>query len=108
MARTRKHRRRSRDEIDILLDRFDRSGLSQIAFARSEGLSLSTLRWWLDRRRRQRVDAPRFVPVTVPDAAVAGGPGLELELADERRVHIPADIDREALRVLLPIVIAAC
>lgn len=108
MARVRKRRRRSRDEIDSLLERFDRSGLTQIAFARRERLSVSTLRSWLTRRRRQHAAAPRFVPVAVADGAVEYGPALELELGSGRRIHIPVDIDRDGLRTLLPIVVAAC
>lgn len=108
MERTRRRRRRSRDEINTLLEQFDRGGLSQVAFARRKGLSLSTLRWWLDRRRGQAVIAPRFVPVSVAEAGLAHAPGLELELAGERRLHIPVDIDREALRTLLAVVLASC
>lgn len=35
-----------------ILGAFDRSGLSQAAFARQRGLSVATLRWQLCRRRR--------------------------------------------------------
>jgi hypothetical protein len=107
MARNEKRPRYTRDQIDALLDEFDRSGLTQVAFARHLGLSLSTFRWWL--RRRQRSGArPRFLPVTVANSLLACSTGIELELGADRRVHIPVDIDREALRALLPIVIAAC
>ena len=107
MERARRRRRRSRDEINTLVEQFDRSGLSQVAFARRKGLSLSTLRRWLERRRRQAGIAPRFVPVSVAGAGLAAV-GLELELAGDRRLHIPVDIDREALRALLPVVLGAC
>jgi len=107
MARIRKRRRYTLDEIHGLVDDFDRSGLSQVAFARRRGLSLSTLRWWL-RRHGPRTAKPQFLPVAVSGPVVAPSPGLELELGGERRVHIPADIDREALRRLLPIVVASC
>jgi transposase-like protein len=110
MARSRKRRRYTRDEIDALLEEFDRSGLSQIAFARRRGLSHSTFRWWL-RHRRPRAARPRFLPVAVADgvaAPVATPVVLELELGGERRLHIPVDVEPEALRTLLPILIAAC
>jgi transposase-like protein len=106
MGRARRRRRRSREEIDALLEHFDRSGLTQIGFARRQGLSVSTLRFWLDRRRRG--GESHFVPVAITEGAVAGRPGLELELGGERRIHIPVDIEPEALRALLPILVAAC
>jgi hypothetical protein len=108
MARSNKRRRYTHDEIDSVLDDFDRSNLSQLGFAQSRSLSLSTLRWWLSRRDRTRIAKPRFVPVAVGNASAAHCPGLEIELGNERRIHIPADIDREALRTLLPIVVASC
>jgi hypothetical protein len=71
MARARKRRRRSGDEIETILEEFDRSGLSQVGFARRRGLSVSTLRSWLDRRRRRlrRGREPQFVPVAISDSA---------------------------------------
>lgn len=107
MARTQSRRRYTLDEIHAFLDEYDRSGLSQEAFARRKGLSFSTFRWWLRHRRRRPVAGPRFVPVAVAELPGAA-PGLELELGGKRRIHIPADIDPEALRTLLPIVLAAC
>jgi transposase-like protein len=107
MSQTRKRRRYTVEEIDTLLNDFERSGLSQVAYARRRGVSLSTLRWWL-RRHGPRTARPRFLPVAVSDSVVAPSPGLELELGGERRIHIPADIDPEALRALLPIVVVSC
>ncbi len=109
MARTRKRRRYSRDEIRTFLESFDQSGLTQVTFARRRGLSVSTLRSWLDRRRHSgAVASPRFLPVAITDAGLRGAPGLELELAGNRRLHIPVDIDSEALRSLLPIILTSC
>jgi hypothetical protein len=108
MARIAKRRRYTREEIGAVLDKFDRSGLSQVAFARDRGLSLSTLRWWLERRRTRSIARPAFLPVTLKDPVVAEASCLELELGGERRIHIPLDVDREALRTLLPIIVASC
>ena len=112
MGNTRTHRRRSRREVDGILKRFDRSGLAQKAFAASQDLSLSTLHYWLNRRRREgssSVASTNFVALKIPSVAEPGrSAGLELELRGDLRLHIPADIDREALATLLPTIIAAC
>lgn len=110
MARARRYRRRSREEIDSLLECFDNSGLTQAAFARHHDLSLSTLHWWLHHRRHVEhvVAKPRFVPVVAAHVAASVDCGLELELGNDRRLHIPADIDREVLATLLPVIVTSC
>lgn len=110
MARARRYRRRSREEIDSLLERFDSSGLSQAAFARHHDLSLSTLHSWLHRRRYAEhvVAKPRFVPVVAAHVATSVECALELDLGNDRRLHIPADIDREVLATLLPVIVTSC
>ncbi len=110
MERTRRYRRRRREEIDSLLERFDSSGLTQAAFARHHELSLSTLHFWLHRRRHAEhvVAKPRFVPVVTTHVVASVDCGLELDLGNDRRLHIPADIDREVLATLLPVIVTSC
>lgn len=110
MERARQYRRRSREEIDSLLERFDSSGLTQAAFARQQHLSLSTLHFWLHRRRHagQVASGPRFVPVAVTDVGNTVEGGLELYLGNDRRLHIPSDVDREVLATLLPVIVTSC
>lgn len=69
----RRRRHRSREEIAAILDNFDRSELSALAFAKREGLAVSTFRLWLSRRTRRpsRRRRPVLVPVNVL-GAVAG------------------------------------
>lgn len=58
-------RHRSAIEVRQLLARFRQSGLTQIQFARNEGLSLSTLHRYLKRHRNLAADpspAPRRAP----------------------------------------------
>ena len=44
-------RHRSREEVRRILDELKESGLPQVEFARSRGLSVSTISYW---RRRER------------------------------------------------------
>jgi hypothetical protein len=112
MANTRTYSRRTRGEVEGILKSYDESGLAQKAFATGQGLSLSTLHYWLNRRRRESrssVTPTKFVPATISAVADAGGTtDLELEIGGDLRLHIPADIDREVLASLLPVIVAAC
>jgi hypothetical protein len=72
--RTATHRqRRSPEEIAELLDEYQRSELTQRAFADWKGLSLSSLS------------------------------GFEILVAGDKTIRIPADFDEEALRRLLQV-----
>lgn len=105
-----KYRRRSREEIDSLLERFHSSGLTQLAFAKQHELSVSTLHYWLRQyRQAERVASEaRFLPVAVSDVVEVSDCALELDLGNERRLHIPSAIDREVLANLLPVIVGTC
>jgi hypothetical protein len=105
-----RRRRRSRQEITQILEEFDSSGMPAAGFAAERGLSLSTFRSWL-RRRRDEVPSqvhPAFVPVTLETAGVAGEPSIEVVLGNRRRVLVPAGFDVDALAAMLPVIDGAC
>ncbi len=109
MSQPNKRVRRTREQIEDVLDRFRSSGSTQATFAKDHDLSVSTLRFWIARRRRDTAltaPTPRFVPVSMTPTMEAAG--LELEFAEDRRLHIPTDINAEALARLLPIIVGAC
>ncbi len=112
MSQSHKRVRRTREQIEDLLDRYEARESTQVAFAKEHELSLSTLQFWLVRRRREaRASAPasRFVPVSITQPTTeAAATGLELELANGRRLHIAPDIDCDALARLLPVIAGAC
>ena len=67
-----------RERREQLLDEYEKSGLSQAAFARREGVRYPTFAHWVQERRRGTSTAspgrrpavsPRFVEVGVPAAA---------------------------------------
>ena len=88
MSQPEKRVRRTREQVEDLLDRFESSEETQGRFAKREDLSVSTLRFWIARRRREAAtitSASRFVPVSLPPPVEMPGTGLELEFAVNRR-----------------------
>ncbi|HYB98107.1 MAG TPA: hypothetical protein VEC57_03125 [Candidatus Limnocylindrales bacterium] len=81
-------RTRTAQEIAAILAAFDRSGQSAAAFARTRPMSLSTLRFWL-RRRRGVVTVPKLVPVKVIAAPMAAAPTPPIEIVCQREPKIP-------------------
>lgn len=99
----RRRRHRSREEITAILDKFDRSDLSALAFAAREGLAVSTLRLWLSRRgrpagRRQR--GPVLVPVHVVGSATAEDVVFEVLLVGGRTLRFPRGIVADELAAI--------
>jgi len=69
---------------------YQASGLTQVAFARREGIKYSTFTAWLRGRRRaaQRAPATPAAPVRFVEASTpAGGCGVEVTLPDGTRVR---------------------
>lgn len=95
----RRRRHRSREEIAAILDKFDRSELSALAFAQREGLAVSTLRFWLSRggRHPDRQCGPVLVPVRVVGPAAAEDVVFEVLLAGGRTLRFPRGIAADEL-----------
>ena len=103
--------RRTPEEIAALLDEYRSSGLTQLAYARSRGLSLSTLTYWLGRARLG--DGPaepqRLVAVKIADAPEPPEYSpFELGLPGGLRLSIPRGFDGDALRRLLTLLSDRC
>jgi hypothetical protein len=95
-------RRRTHDEIDRLLRDYDSSGLSQAKFAQRNRVALTTLQWWLKRRREQRGNgsrAPALIPVTVRPGT--GAVLIEVALVNGRELRVPIDTDPARLAMLV-------
>lgn len=75
-------RRRSPDEIRTILDWYEESGLSLLAFAQKHGLCYATLRAW-----RARREVPRARP------AAPGGGRAPCGSPDEPPAFVPVEID---------------
>ena len=68
-----------------LVAAFKSSGQTQAAYCRERGLNVTTFNGWLRQAAAQR---PAFAEVTMPVRATAG---IEVELPNGVRVHLPAD-----------------
>ena len=84
------HRLYSDERRRDLIVAYQSSGLTQVAFARREGIKYSTFTAWLQGRRRATQSAPaapsapvRFVEASMP----AGWGSLEVTLPDGTRVR---------------------
>ncbi|HYC54490.1 MAG TPA: hypothetical protein VEL28_06110 [Candidatus Binatia bacterium] len=84
--------RRGREEIAEILSSFERSGQSVFAFAKSQGIAVSSLRLWALRSGRHKtVQRPALLPVTIP----IGLPSpviLEVVLLGGRVLRVPQGI----------------
>lgn len=80
----------SEQDAGRVLDRADRSGLTDAAFSKRHRISPKRLSWWRRRlsRQKRRQRNSRFVEVrAVPSERI------EIELRNGRRVRVPATID---------------
>ena len=100
-----KSRRRVRqpEEIAAILERFRKSGLSQAAFSRRDGVGVTTLQYWLRKQRDGRLPAARpaepssppkqLVPVKIVDTPFASTEVvIELELARGGTLRFRGDV----------------
>ena len=115
--RRRRRLRRSAAEIAAIVAKYRSSGLTQMAFAKSEGLSFSTLTSWLRRLRASEPTGawrpPRLVRVNVTEPMsgrfdLAGSFELDLQGGSVLRMRIPQEFDGAALRDLLGILAERC
>jgi hypothetical protein len=99
---------KSRAEVSAILKDYQSSGLVQRVFAQEQGVSVSTLQFWL---RRERNDPPSsssrstgrtLVPVhVVPSVRPASLAALRVELKNGRRVEVPSDFPASVLACLV-------
>ena len=81
---------------EAILDEFERSGMSGIAFARHHGINYQTFAAWRQRRKKVPTVAPArkgaFVLVETP-SEILSGQGLEIELGGGARLWIRSRAD---------------
>ena len=101
-------RRRSRQEIQQLLEEFRRSGLDRPAFAESIGVHVNTLYKWL--RQKPSEMAQVAVPVRVREEALRARstPVLEVALRGGRTIRVHGEFDRKTLLDLVDALETSC
>jgi hypothetical protein len=103
-------RRRSREEAARLVAEFEASGLSQVRFCQSRGLSRETLSRYRKRLRGaggETVGSSRWVAVEVSGlgsgASDGSGSGLALAVSGGRRIEVGRGFDPSTLVQLLSV-----
>ena len=104
-----KRRQRSPAEIARIIAKFHRSGQSQSAFTKKQGVPLSTFQYWLRKEReakrpaKHRAKAPRapnqLVPVRIVDepSPRSADSTVELELAGGEKLRFPVGLSPDLL-----------
>jgi hypothetical protein len=99
-------------EMQRLVARWERSGLTQAAFARQCGMSVHTFTWWRHRlRAAAAVAAPAARPPTFTEVvlAPAAAPVAEVVLRNGWVVRVPlGGTDAAAVRTLVAALDAPC
>jgi hypothetical protein len=85
---------------------FERSGVTQEAFAARRGVSVGTLRGWIYRLRQERKASVSLVPVrviasTAPEARQPSEEAIEVELPGRVRMRFAAGTDAEYIAQLI-------
>lgn len=83
----------------------ERSGLTQARFAVRRGISLTTLRSWIYKLRRERTTSVSLVPVrviasTAPPARGAAAAEIEIELRTGIRLRLSTSVDVDYVAAL--------
>ncbi len=104
----RRTKRRTKAEIQQIVEDYHRSGLSQREFAEQQELSLSSLQWWVRRaKRRSPGEAiPQWLEVSLPvkrAKAIRAAVSYQLAIAGGV-LSVPSGFDPEELKELLNIV----
>jgi len=105
-------------QMRAVLGQWERSGLSQVEFARRRGVSLSGLRWWrYEFRRREREgrrkarggrerSSARFIEIRRPAGLVPAsgtGTGFTVRLRGGIAVEVPMEFAASSLERLLTV-----
>ena len=108
---TLKAKRRTRTEVQKLVEEFRRSGMLRMDFCREKGLSLSTLARHLRKsnkqvhdRNKQTMATSTLIPVGIAEGKCSFrtlNSGLAVVLSGGRRIEVQADFDLPTLHRLI-------
>ncbi len=105
-------KRRSRQEVQRLVEEFRRSGLERTEFAESIGVHVNTLYKWVRQESRQMAHSAQVaIPVrvrTVSTPSAGATPVLEVTLAGGRTIRVHGKFDRKTLLDLVDALETRC
>lgn len=107
--------RRAREIWVSIIGQFEKSGLTQEAFAEARGIPVATLRSWIYRLRREEEDeeAPilpvRVIPSTAPvSARPVEAEVIEVELDGRLRLRFPVSTPPSAVAEVVALLRSRC
>jgi len=96
-----RRKRRSPEEIRDILDRWGRSGQSKSAFARAEGIPLSTLAKWFSSPRPNKTRPSSHRRIRKLGSVAPSTRGVEIVLPQGHRVVVPVATSASELEAVL-------
>jgi len=63
------HKEEKRNQMYSLVEQWQQSGMSQVAFAKAHNIKLFTLRYWINKTRQQQNNSPGFIQLNEPAVA---------------------------------------
>ena len=85
------HKEEKRNQMFSLVEQWQQSGMSQVAFAKANNIKLFTLRYWINKVRQQQNRSQGFIQLNEPavaDICLRYPNGVELLLP----VHAPMSL----------------
>jgi hypothetical protein len=95
--------RRSRGEVERLVEEFLSSGTKRSEFCRRKNLRLGTLNRHLSRRTEKAQPGPRLVAVELESSPGQKANAIEVVLARGRRVEVRPGFDASTLQAVIAV-----
>ena len=104
-SQSRKRRYRTFEEIKGIVEEFERSNMTQKAFAKSRKIPLATFTLWLRRVRAASAQSSHDPPMLIEVRRQAGSTPLAciVELANGHRLTVPEGFDQATSHQLIDI-----
>jgi hypothetical protein len=88
------HEKKTR--MDALVADWRESGMSQLEYARTHGIKVSTIRYWIAKSRKSVNPSSDFIQIGVP-----GGQNIHIRYPHGVEVFLPVQTPAGMLRVLI-------
>jgi len=85
-----------RGQMLSLVEQWQQSGMSQVAFARANNIKLFTLRYWINKSRQQQEKSSAFIQLSEP-----AGVGIILRYPNGVELLLPVQTSASLLKGLV-------
>jgi hypothetical protein len=84
-------------EAESIIEQLSNSGMTQVEFARSNNITLHTLRYWLYKRRKKSKESGSFIELK----NIFNGNNILLRYPNGVELHVPAGTSLQTLKALI-------